>query len=233
MAAPSPANFRAFVRRETRLRPVPNVPGLRLHLADDVTWLLRRVGTVLGESDPPLPYWAFTWSGGLAIARHLLACPEEVLGRTVVDMGTGSGLCAIVALRAGARSVLAVDIDPLAEAAASANARATGVRLGFSRADILDEAPPTVDVVLAGDVTYEQMMARRMTSWLRRAALLGSRVLVGDPGRRYLPSELEPVATYEVRTSHEIEHGGVTAATVFTIPIRGLDNLVTTRQHQQ
>jgi predicted nicotinamide N-methyase len=197
---------------------VPDVPGLRLHLADDVTRLWHRVGEFLGESDPALPYWAFTWSGGLAIARHLLVRTEEVAGKTVLDVGTGSGLCAIVALRAGARSVHAVDIDPLAEAAVAVNARAMDVRIRFSRADILDEPPRPVDLVLAGDVSYEETMATRMRSWLGSAALTGTRVLVGDPGRRYLSSELAPVATYEVHTSREVEDHEVTASTVFTIP---------------
>ena len=216
MAEPSGASIRAFVRRETRLRPVADVPGLSLHQADDVTRLWHRVGAFLGDSDPSLPYWAFTWSGGLAIARHLLARPDEVTGKTVLDVGTGSGLCALVALRAGAESAQAVDVDPLAEAAVALNARVAGVRIKFSRADLLDDDPPRVDVILAGDVSYEEAMASRMIAWLRAAAHLGSRVLIGDPGRRYLAAELEAVATYTVHTSDEVEINALTAATVFT-----------------
>ncbi len=218
MAAPSPAMMRAFVRRETRLQRVAEVPGVQLHLADDVTRLWHQVGEFLGEPDPPLPYWAFTWSGGLAIARHLLARPEEVAGKSVLDMGTGSGLCAIVAAQLGAESVEAVDIDPLAEAAVAVNTRSSNVRVRFSGSDVLDESPPLVDLVLAGDVSYEATMATRMIAWLRAAAFAGSRVLIGDPGRRYLAPGLEPVATYEVHTSREIETREVTASTVFTIP---------------
>ncbi len=214
--------MRAFVRRETTLRPVPDVPSLRLHLADDVTQLWHRVGALLGQEDPPLPYWAFTWSGGLAIAHHILARPDEVAGKDVVDLGTGSGLCAIVALRAGARSVLAVDVDPLAEAAVDVNSRAAAARIRFKHADILDELPPPVDVVLAGDVSYEAGMARRMIAWLGSAALNGTRVLIGDPGRRHLSSGLELVATYDVQTSREVEQLDVTASTVYTIPNGGL-----------
>ncbi len=217
MAVPSSASIRAFVQRETRLSPVADVPGLRLHLADDVTLLWHRVGAFLGESDPTLPYWAFTWSGGLALASHLLARPDEVAGKTVLDVGSGSGLCALVAARAGAAFVHAVDVDPMSEAAVALNAHASDVRIKFSRADILDEPPPAVDVILAGDVSYEEAMAGRMISWLRSAAFAGTRVLIGDPGRRYLPSELEPVATYQVHTSREIESLDETASTVFTI----------------
>ena len=76
MAMPSPANLRAFVRRNTRLQPVPDLPGIRLHLADDVAAVSRLAAMELGDSDPDLPYWAFAWAGGLAISRFLLDHPE-------------------------------------------------------------------------------------------------------------------------------------------------------------
>jgi predicted nicotinamide N-methyase len=216
MAIPSPASRRAFVRRHTRLQDVPDVPGLRLHLGDDVTAVWHRTGEFLGLVDPPLPYWAFAWSGGLGIARHLVDHPEEIAGRSVVDVGTGSGLCAIVAARLGAESVQAIDIDPFAAAAVELNARANRVRVGFSGRDPLGDPPPTCDVMLAGDVSYEGPMAERMTAWLRAAAARGTRVLVGDPGRAYLPDGLERVAIYRVRTSREIEESESTEATVYT-----------------
>src|ERR671932_393576 len=95
MPSPSPANLRAFVRRTTRLVAVPDLPDLRLHMADDVATVWRKAGDELGELDPALPYWAFAWSGGLAIARHLVERPLEVAGRRVLDVANGSGLCAI------------------------------------------------------------------------------------------------------------------------------------------
>src|SRR5262249_21692243 len=144
--------------------------------------------------DPPLPYWGFAWSGGLAIAHHLVAHPELVDGRTVLDMGTGSGLCGIVALRCGAASVTGVDVDPIARAAAGLNARANDVELAVTGRDVLAEGPPAVDVVLAGDVSYEESMASRMHGWLRAAAAAGSCVLIGDPGRAYLPPDLTLLA---------------------------------------
>jgi predicted nicotinamide N-methyase len=218
MAAPSPANLRAFVRRHTRLEPVPDVPGLRLHLADDVMTVCQLAGRELGQTDPPLPFWAFSWAGGLAIARYLVDHPDEVAGRRVLDVASGSGLCAIVAMRSGAASVHAVDVDPLSEAAVAVNARANGVRIGFSRQDLLDTPPPTSDVILAGDVCYEETMAGRMIAWLGLAAHQGARVLVGDPGRTYLPPGLERLAGYRVRTSLELENADVKDAAVYTFP---------------
>jgi predicted nicotinamide N-methyase len=135
----------------------------------------------------------------------------------VLDLGSGSGLCAIVAARVGAASVQAVDVDPLAEAAVALNAAANRTRLGFSRQDPLDGPPPACDVILAGDVSYEEPMAGRIAAWLGAAASAGVRVLVGDPGRRYLPPDLEVLATYRVRTSREIEEAESTDAVVYTI----------------
>jgi predicted nicotinamide N-methyase len=220
VARPSLPGRRAFVRRHTRLQDVTEVPGLRLHLGDDVTTLWHRTGEFLGVTDPPLPYWAFAWSGGLGIARYVVDHPDVVAGRRVVDVGSGSGLCGIVAARVGAASVLAIDIDPLAAAAVYLNARANRVSVGFSGRDPLDEPPPACDVLLAGDVSYEGPMAERMTAWLRAAAGAGVRVLLGDPGRAYLPGSLERMATYRVRTSREIEEAALTEATVYTMPIR-------------
>jgi predicted nicotinamide N-methyase len=217
MAIASPASRRAFVRRHTRLQDLAEVPGLRLHLADDVTAVWHRTGEFLGLADPPLPYWAFAWSGGLGIVRYLLDHPDDVVGRRVVDVGSGSGLCAIVAARLEAASVQAVDIDPFAAAAVDLNARANRVRVGFSARDPLGDPPPACDVLLAGDVSYEGPMAERMTAWLRAAAADGTRVLIGDPGRAYLPDGLERVASYRVRTSREIEEAELTDATVYSI----------------
>jgi predicted nicotinamide N-methyase len=209
MSSTSPARLRGFVRGETRLREVPGVPGIRLHQADDVTALWHRIADVLGVSDPPLPYWAFAWSGGLAVVQYLTEHPELVDGRSVLDLGTGSGLCGIVAAKLGAASVRAVDIDPLAAAAAQLNARANAVSVDIELRDLLDDGPPAVDVVLAGDVSYEERMAERMLLWLQTAADAGSLVLLGDPGRRWFDDRagrgLRRLAQYTVQVSREIE----------------------------
>ncbi len=172
----------------------------------------------LGLADPPLPYWGFAWPGGLAVAHHLVAHPELVAGRRVLDLGTGSGLCGIVAARGGAASVAAVDIDPIARAAAALNARANGVELSVSGRDVLAEPPLDLDVVLAGDVSYEETMASGMHRWLRAASNAGVMVLVGDPGRAYLPPDLVRIATYEVETTREIEDATRKPASVLSPP---------------
>ena len=221
MSAPSSARLRAFVRRSTSLAEVPDLPGIRLYSASDVTVLWHATGRELGLADPPLPYWGFAWSGGLALAHHVVAHPGLVAGQSVLDIGAGSGLCGIVALRAGAATVLASDVDPVARAAIALNARANGVEVAVTARDLLDDEPPAVDVVLAGDVSYQETMAARMHAWLRAAADGGAEILIGDPGRSHLPPDLIRVATYEVRTTREIEEAVVKPSSVFTLPARG------------
>ena len=201
-----PSGARAFVLRHTRLRPVPGLEEIRLHLADEVLPLWHAVQVETADPDAALPYWAFAWAGGLAIGRYLREHAEIVAGRRVFDLASGSGLCAIAALRAGAASATAADIDAFAAAAIDRNARANDQRVAVTWRDVLDEDPPEVDVILAGDCWYESRLAERVLPWLRRARGSGIDVLVGDPGRRYLPIDaLVELASYEVRTTTELE----------------------------
>lgn len=197
---------RGFVLHRTRLRPVPGLESLRLQLADEVLPLWHAVQVETGDPDAALPYWAFAWSGGLAIAHFLAERPETVTGRRVLDLGCGSGLCAIAAASAGATTVTAVDIDPYAVAAVALNARANGVRVTAVGRDILDDPVPDVDVILAGDCWYEGGLADRVMPWLRAARDAGVDVLLGDPRRRYLATDgLTELASYDVRTTTELE----------------------------
>jgi Predicted methyltransferase len=207
------------VLRHTRLQEVPGLPGIRLHLADDVLALWRATQDETGDADGPLPYWAFAWAGGLALARFLAEHPELVAGRRVLDLASGSGLCAIAAMSAGAAAVTAVDIDKFACAAIAINSRANRQRLTVVCGDLLDEEPPRdVDVILAGDCWYEQRFATRATAWLRRAARQGIDVRIGDPDRRYLPlDKVRRIATYEVRSTTDLEDMGRTQASVYEL----------------
>ena len=209
---------RALIARHTRLQPVEGVAGIRLHLADDAGPVWRATEAELGIAGAAIPFWAFAWAGGLAITRYLGEHPDEVIGKRVVDFATGSGLCAIVAMRVGAASATGIDIDPFAEAAVAMNARANGVRVGFIGRDLLDDQPPEADVLLAADTWYEGPLAERVLPWLRRAAATGTRVLVGDPGRRYLPADaLVPLAAYDVTTTTQLEDRAVLQSRVFTV----------------
>jgi predicted nicotinamide N-methyase len=204
---------------------VPGLDEIKLHLADEVLPLWHAVQIETGDPDAALPYWAFAWGGGLAIAHYLRDHPEVVAGRRVFDLASGSGLCAIAALRAGATTVIATDIDRFALAAIELNARANGRRIAVVGRDVLDEPPPDVDVVLAGDCSYEASLAARVLPWLQRVRARGIDVLVGDPGRRYLPLEaLEELAAYEVRTTTELEDLEYKVGRVYAVRAAGERN---------
>src|ERR1035437_1827432 len=149
------SSVRAFVLHHTRLRPVPGLEEIRIHLADEVVPLWHAVQIETGDPDPALPYWAFAWAGGLAIGRYLREHPEAAAGRRGVDLASGAGLCAIASMRAGAAEATGADIDAFAAAAIELNARANGRRVTVVRRDVLDEEPPDVDVILAGDCWYD------------------------------------------------------------------------------
>jgi predicted nicotinamide N-methyase len=206
---------RAFVLHHTRLQELPRFDRIRLQLADDALTLWGATQAETGDSDAPLPYWGFAWGGGLAVASYLRDHPEVVAGRRVLDIASGSGLCAIAAKRSGAAAVTAVDIDPYAVAAITLNARANREKIDVVRDDLLDDPPPDVDVILAGDCWYEESFAARITEWLQRANDSGIDVLIGDPGRRYLSHDtLNELASYEVRSTTDLEDLARTHATV-------------------
>ena len=196
----------ALVLRRTRLQTPPAVPELVLHLAEDMPTAWEDLERELGQGAMDPPFWAFAWLGGQALARHVLDAPELVRGRRVLDLATGSGLVALGAARAGATRVLAVDVDPLAVAAARLNAEANGLRVDAVCADLLGEPPPAVDVLLAGDVCYDRAMTDRVLPWLRAAADDGTQVLLGDPGRHYLPQTgLALLSAHDIDTTRDLE----------------------------
>jgi predicted nicotinamide N-methyase len=183
----------------------PVVPEVRLHLADDLDATWSSLQRELDDGELPPPFWAFAWLGGQALARYLLDA-GPVPGRSVLDLATGSGVCALAAARAGAASVLAVDVDPVAVAAAALNAETNDLVVDVACRDLLDAPPPPVDVVLAGDVFYDAGMSARVQPWLAEAARHGTEVLVGDPTRHYLPRALlTELARVDVPTSRDLE----------------------------
>ena len=210
---------RAFILENTRLQAPPHAPELSLYLADEITPIWRMTEEALGEMGLAPPFWAFAWAGGQAIARYVLDHPSEVAGLGVLDFASGSGLCAIAALRAGAKEALAADIDPFCGSALSLNAQANGVEAQFTDQNLLDSDPPRVDVILAGDICYEKPLAERVLAWLQVAHDRGTRVLIGDPGRSYFPRQgLERLADYQVATTRELEDQEVKRTGVWTFP---------------
>lgn len=175
------------------------VPEVTLLVAPNVVALWEALEVQTGEAPSEPPFWAAAWPGGQALARHVLDAPELVAGRSVLDLGSGSGLVAVAAARAGAGRVVASEIDPFGAAAVAVNAADNGVGPFEVVGDVLDAGPPDVDVVLAGDVCYDRAMSERVLPYLDAARARGAVVLLGDPGRPYVPHDrLTAVATFDV-----------------------------------
>jgi predicted nicotinamide N-methyase len=213
MTSAPPTDPTAFIRARLHLKAVPGCPGVRLYAPDARSGLGRLTGAP--------PYWAYAWAGGLALARHLARHPEIVIGRRVLDFGAGTGLLAILAAKAGAREVLAADLDPMARAAIALNAAANGAAVTVLDTDFTapGAALPEVEIVLAGDVFYLPRVTRRVLPFLDRCAAAGRAVLIGDPYRKPLPrARLHRLAEYEVTDMGQDGGQKITAAVFSLIP---------------
>ena len=217
----------AFILENTILKQPSLVPELELYLADEAIPLWQMTADELDQAEIPIPFWAFAWAGGQAVSRYIFDTPDLVQGKRILDIGSGSGLVALSALKAGATSVVANDIDPLAILAIGANAKANALpdRLSFESQDILDAPAPLssssagYDMIFAGDICYEEPMSSRMVDCLKRYAEAGSTVILGDPGRTYLPRELlKELAVYNVPTPLELEDSDLRRTTVWALP---------------
>ena len=196
--------LQAFIAAQTRPESPALVPEIRLHLATEVTPLWQATEAALDRHGLPPPYWAFAWPGGQALARYVLNQPGLVRGKRVLDFAAGGGIAGLAVAKAGGH-VTCAEIDRVAATAMAMNAALNGLALTVAERDVTAEDGDWA-VVLAGDVFYERPMAERVEPWLRRLAGAGSAVLVGDPGRAYLPKTgLREVARYTVPTSRELE----------------------------
>ena len=215
------ADARTFILANTRLRSVPHVPEIALHLADESVPLWHKTEEQIGACGLPPPYWAFAWAGGQALARYLLDNPGQVAGQRVLDRASGSGLVGIAAAKAGAVPVIAAEIDPFGECAIALNAEANAVYLEVVAEDLLDRpapAGPRYDVILVGDLFYERDVARRVLAFLERHAAVGARALVGDPGRAYLPRQrLVKQCEYSLPVTRELEDQDIKRTAVWSL----------------
>jgi predicted nicotinamide N-methyase len=194
-----------FVVRNTRASRPPLVPEIELLLGNMVTPLWELVESEFEAKGLAPPYWAFAWPGGQALARYILDEPALVRGRTVLDFGSGSGIAGIAAARAGALSVLCADTDPLAAAACALNGARNNVSVHTTTDDLVG-SDLEADLVLAGDICYDRNMSSRSVKWLGELAHKGAIVLLGDPGRNYLPtSGLSRLTDYSIKTSLDLE----------------------------
>lgn len=212
-----PAEAERFILANTTLCAPPHVPEIRLHVADEAHQLWQRTEEELAEIGLPPPFWAFAWAGGQGLARYVLDHPGCVRDRCVLDFASGSGLVAIAAAKAGAAAVTAADIDPFAAAAMHLNAAANGVALRTEMADLVG-SDAGWDVLLAGDIFYQRDIVDRLVPWFVALKARGCEVLVGDPGRAYLPKDrLLPVAEYSVPVARALEDAEVKHTVVWRL----------------
>lgn len=194
----------AFVLSQTQAASTSLVPEITLHLATEITPIWQATESWCHANNTEPPFWAFAWPGGQALARHILDHPATVAGLRVLDFAAGCGIAAIAAMRAGAASVEAAEIEPLARTALGLNAAANGTTLIIPTASVVG-SPPRWDLILCGDVCYEAPMTNHILPWLRHMATTAE-VWIADPGRAYLPRDgLTPFASYTVPTSLELE----------------------------
>ncbi len=208
----------AFIRANTRATAPPLVPEIILQLADESVPIWKKTEEELGKINVPPPYWAFAWAGGQALARYILDNPELTRGKCILDLGTGSGLTAIAAKKAGARDVIAADIDHLALAAVLLNAAANNVVVEITDEDLLAKPPVPIDVVLVGDLFYERQLADRVLAFIEAAGRLGAIILIGDPQRNYFPrGRFSAIAEYQVPVTRELEDSEIKKTAVWRL----------------
>jgi predicted nicotinamide N-methyase len=211
----------AFIRANMRLATVPSLPEIRLYTAHPASGLGRLADPDAETSQAPPPYWAYLWAGGAALARHFFDRPETVSGRSVLDLGAGSGIVGIAAAKAGASRVIAAEVDPYGVAALNLNAAANDVAIVVIADDLTTGPPPPVALVAVGDLFYEHDLAERVTAFLDRCLAADIDVLIGDPGRAWLPrTRLRLVAEYPVRDVGEINGAGMKPGGVFAFEPR-------------
>ena len=214
----NPLNRTAFIRANTTLLAVPLVPEIRLHLAHEAVPLWQKTEEELGEMGLPPPFWAFAWAGGQALARYVLDNPQCVRNRQVIDLASGSGLVAIAAIKAGALHVLAADVDGFAVAAMGLNALANDCAITPTIENLLNAPPPAANIILVGDLFYEKSLASHCFNWLSDAQSKGTQVLIGDPGRSYLPQDkLIKLVEYNVPVTRDLEDAEIKRTAVWQL----------------
>lgn len=211
-------NAADFIRDHTVIGTPSLVPEITMHLATEVTPLWQMTEERLQEQGLPPPFWAFAWPGGQGMARYILENPSVVKGKRVLDFAAGGGIASIAAKKAGAKTVLAAEIDPLALAVLPMNAALSHVTLSTVSDVDFKCRYPDVDMIIAGDVCYQQDMAATMMRWLVLNREQGVEVYLADPGRAYVPREgLIECARYIVPTSRDLEDQDTRHVTVWAL----------------
>ena len=203
-----PVASRAFVISHTVVIAPPLVPEIKLHLARNSHTIFQAAHDLVAGGLGERPYWAFAWPGGQALSRYILDHPDLVAGRAVLDLGAGSAMAAIAAMRAGATHAIAADVDPLSAAAAGLNADLNSVSLTVTTDDLLG-LECDADLIIIGDLVYEPDLQDRVGAFIERHRKRGVPFLYGDrttarrpPGSFRMLDEYEAPLTPALQDDH-------------------------------
>lgn len=209
----TPAAAREFVLEHAAPMRPDLVPEITLYLATQPFDIHQAYSEFIGD----IPFWAFAWGGGQGLARWILDNPHAVAGKRVLDIGSGSAIEAIAAMKAGATVAVANDTDPVCAAAAALNADLNGVTLDISTDDLL-ATDPAADVILIGDVFYLPDLVTRVEAFLERARRRGAIVYFGDRASTRRPSvPMTLLAEYRAPLTPELEIGYVETSRVWRL----------------
>nr|CAD7459968.1 unnamed protein product [Timema tahoe] len=218
--------FRQCSRLTTERVITENTQVSRDHLTPELSLHLITPSCKLWSANPidvPFadPFWAFYWPGGQALSRYILDNSSLLSSRKIIDIGSGSGACAIAAAKIGAQ-VTANDIDPVSRVAIALNTALNEVTVDISSENLIGKTQLKWDCVLIGDMFYDEVFARTLLSWLRILVQGGALVLVGDPGRTLLQQELHKssdilVAQYALLDNTCLENNGFTDTFVWQL----------------
>lgn len=146
---------------------LPECPQISLWLVEPETMRRPFSQEEINNIQENPAYWAFCWASGQVLARMILARPEWVAGKKVMDFGAGSGVVAIACALAGAKEIIACDIDQHAMTACQANAALNSVQLRTHN-DLFNFNEP-LDILFAADVLYDQANLPLLDAFISKA----------------------------------------------------------------
>lgn len=198
---------RLLLEKFAPLKPVSQCPSVLAHQADQVFALWDAWEKETG-GEREIPYWAVVWPAGISLARYLLNNPDIIRGKSILDIGCGSGIPAIAAKKAGASYVVANDIDPVALHITALHTKANDVILATDDRNLLDKSIviESYDVILAADMFYQRSDSKHMLDFLNNWRKRGSTVIIADAQRPYAPkNDISPLLTETITVNRDLE----------------------------
>ena len=161
------------------------------------------------------PYGGVLWPAAKAISKRLLATsPAELKNSRYIEIGTGTGLVALVAALCGAKHVLATDFNPFSLQLVNQamqmqpdGRKITCAQLSTQIFDVCDfdaypDLPANCDVLLVADLLYSPKTGECVARRVHQAVQRNMRVLVADsplrPGRPRFLEELSKLLGRQV-----------------------------------